>query len=115
MTSAPTSGAAAATERQAGQIESATWAIFLIWVGVAMLADVPWGWFLLGTGALVTAAQFARWQMGLKIEGFWVACGAVFLAGGLWRLLELPWPLAPILLVLLGVALLCKVVAGAGR
>ena len=92
------------------QIDSAAWAVFFIWVGVTMLAHVPWGWFLIGVGALILGAQISRWQMGLKVEGFGIACGAIFLAGGAWELLALQWPLAPVLLILLGGYLLRKAV-----
>jgi hypothetical protein len=97
------------------QIDSIAWAAFFIWIGIAMLAEVPWGWFVLGIGVLVLTSQFGRWQMGLSIEAFWVACGAVFLAGGLWNLLNLPWPLAPILLILLGLGLVAKAIVEARR
>jgi hypothetical protein len=97
------------------KIGSIAWAVFFIWVGIAMLAEVPWGWFLLGVGVLILAAQLVLWQMSLKFEGFWIACGLVFVAGGVWTLLQLPWPLAPILLILLGVALLGKTIVGAKR
>lgn len=103
------------TSARARQIDSVAWALFFIWVGVAMLEQVPWGWFLLGVGVLTLAAQFARWQADVKIEGFWVACGTVFLAGGVWTLLDLPWPLVPVLLILLGVALLGKAIGRIGR
>ncbi len=95
---------------RARQLDSVAWALFFIWVGVSMLVPIPWGWFLVGVAVLILAVQFARWQMGMTIEGFWVACGAVCLAGGLWNVLELPWPLAPILLILLGMALLGRAV-----
>jgi hypothetical protein len=108
-------GSPAETNGRAQQIDSIAWAVFFIWVGVAMLAQVPWGWFLLGVGILVLVAQLARWQMDMKIEVFWVACGTVLVAGGLWNLLDLPWPLAPILLILLGVALLGKAIADVSR
>ncbi len=100
---------------RARQLDSIAWAAFFIWVGVTMLAQVPWGFFLLGVGVLILAVQFARWQMDMTIEGFWAACGAVFLAGGAWELLELPWRLAPILVILLGVWLLGKAVVGVTR
>jgi hypothetical protein len=73
------------------------------------------GWFFTGVALLILSRQFARRLMGLEVEGFWVACGAVFLVGGLWTLLNLPWPLAPLLLILLGVAMLGKVVIGLRR
>jgi hypothetical protein len=75
-----------------------------------MLAELPWGSFLLGVGALILAAEFVRWQMGLRVERFWIIGGTIFLAGGLWRILELPWPLTPILIILLGAGLLGKTV-----
>ncbi len=68
--------------KSAQQIESVAWAIFFIWVGVTvLLAHVRWEWFILGIGVLILAAQLARWLMDMEIQGFWVACGVVFLAG----------------------------------
>jgi hypothetical protein len=99
----------------AGRIDALAWAVFFIWVGIAMLVAVPWGWFLLGIGVIILAAQFARWQLDIDIEAFWVACGAVFFAGGLCTLLALPWPLAPILIIVLGVWLLGKAIVDAKR
>ena len=99
----------------ARRIDSVAWALFFIWIGLAVLADMPWGWFFVGVGIVIFAAQIARSRVGMKLEGFWLACGTVFLAGGLWTLLKLPWPLAPILLILLGVALLGRVLLGLGR
>jgi hypothetical protein len=46
------------------------------------LAQLAWGWFLRGVGVLILAAQIARWQMDMEVEGFWLACGIVFLVGG---------------------------------
>lgn len=66
-------------------------------------------------GVLILGTQLVRFLMDLKIEGFWIACGSVFLAGGLWKLLNLPWPLSPILLIVLGVVLLGKAVGGFSR
>jgi hypothetical protein len=87
----------------------------LIWVGIATLLAVPWGWFLVGVGILILAVQFAHWQIDNKLDGFWIACGVVFLAGGVWVLLELPWPLAPILIILFGVVLLGKTLVDVRR
>lgn len=96
-------------------LDSIVWAILLIWVGVAMLAEFSRGWFMLGVGALILAAQLARWLMGLRLEGFWAACGVAFVAGGAWTILDLPWPLTPMLFIALGAALLAKAVADARR
>ena len=111
----PAFGEGSSAEKSETGLSSIAWAVFFIWVGIAILANLPSGWFLIGVGILIVATQFARWLMDMKIEGFWVACGAVFLAGGLWTLLNLPWPLAPILLILFGVVLLGKAVIGFRR
>lgn len=108
-------GSSTEMSERARQLDSVAWAVFFIWVGIAMLAQLPWGWFLVGVSVIILAVQIARWQMDMKIEGFWIACGTVLLAGGLWNLLDLPWPLAPILLILLGVALLGKAVVAVRR
>ena len=71
---------------------------------------LPWAWFLVGVGVFILGAQICRWQMSLKVDGFGVASGVIFLAGGVWELLALQWPLAPILLILLGGYLLRKAV-----
>lgn len=102
------------TER-AQQLDSIVWAVFFMWIGIGMLAAVPWGWFLIGVGALIGVAQLARWQIGMAADAFWVACAAVILAAGLWEVLRLPWPLAPLLLIALGVWLLAKTIIGANN
>jgi hypothetical protein len=106
----PTSfpGSPAGKSERGEYLSYSAWAAFFIWAGVSILAALPWGWFLLGVGVLVLIAQFARWQMGLQIEGFWVGCGIVFLAGGIWNVLSLPWPLSAILLIGLGAIMLGK-------
>ncbi len=40
-----------AAERSA-TIGSVAWAIFFIWVGIAMLENFPWGWFLWASASL---------------------------------------------------------------
>ncbi len=99
----------------ARRIDATAWALFFIWVGIAMLMEVPWGWFLVGVGVLTLAAQLFHWQMDNKIDRFWIACGVVFLAGGVWMLLQIQWPLAPLLIILLGVVLLGKALIGVTR
>lgn len=47
--------------------------------------------------------------MGNRINRFWIACGLVFLVGGVWMVLKIQWllapMLAPILMILLGAVL----------
>ncbi len=97
------------------QLDQIAWAVFFMWVGFALLVELPWGWFFLGIAVQILAVQFARWQMGESVDGFWVACGVAFLLGALWQLLGLAWPLLPVLLILLGAVLLGKVVISTWR
>ena len=94
------------------KLDAVGWAVFLIWVGFAFLFDIGWGWGLLGVAAIILGETVIRWSMNLNIEGFWVVVGLMFLAGGLWELLQVPWPLAPILIIGCGVAVLWGVFSG---
>jgi hypothetical protein len=114
----PPSGQGSSTEKSelARQLDSTARAIFVIWIGIAMLLAISWGWFLVGLGILILAEQLARSQMNIKIEGFWVAWGALFLVGGLWTVLNITsWPLAPIVLIVLGIVLLGKAIISIKR
>ena len=114
----PTSSQGSSTEKSelTRHLDSIAWAAFFIWIGIAMLLAIPWGWFVVGLGILILAAQLARLQMNIKIEGFWVTWGAVFLIGGLCTVLNLAsWPLAPIVLILLGVVQLAKAIMSIRR
>ncbi len=105
----PTSFPVSPTENTERARHLGSVALFFIWAGVSILASLTWGWFLLGIGVLAVVAQLARWRMGIEIEGFWVGCGIVFLAAGIWSLLDLPWPLSAIMLIALGAVLLGRV------
>lgn len=95
-------------DEHARQIDAAAWAVFFIWVGIVMLAGMPWAWFLVGVGILIVGAQIVRQQRGLKIEMFGVIVGLIMLAAGVWDLVALPLPLMPIILIVLGGYLLWK-------
>jgi hypothetical protein len=90
------------------QIDSAAWAVFFIWVGIVMLAGLPWDWFLVGIGVLILGTQVLRRQSNLRIETFSIVIGLIILAAGAWDLLSLPLPLMPIVLIALGAYLLWK-------
>jgi hypothetical protein len=46
-----------------GKVSSVAWAVFFIWVGIAMLANFPWGWFPLGVGILLRDGIFCNWPV----------------------------------------------------
>jgi len=97
----------------AHQLDAIAWALFLLWIGIAVLAKIGWGWSLLGISAIILGAQATLWRKVEKVDAFAVVCGLVFLVGGTWELFGLTWPLAPVLLILLGVGMLWNAVFGA--
>jgi hypothetical protein len=88
------------------KLDAAGWSLFFIWTGIAFLTDVGWGPGLLGVGIITLGAQAARKYFGLKLEGFWIAVGFFFVAGGIWELYKIQFELWPILCVIAGIALL---------
>ncbi|SDA89395.1 hypothetical protein [Mesorhizobium qingshengii] len=90
------------------RIDTAAWAAFLIWFGASILANVGWGWFLAGLGIIVLSAQATLRIASEKNDGLWLICGAVFIVAGIWEIFNLQWPLAPLLIILLGVGLLWR-------
>ena len=94
------------------KFDAVGWALFLIWVGLALLSDVGWGWGLLGVAAIILGETAIRWKMSLKIVGFWVVVGLIFLLGGLWELFHVSWPLAPVLIIGCGLAVLWGAFSG---
>ena len=91
------------------------WSLFFIWIGIALLLKVDAGIGLLGIGIITLGMQTARKYFNLKLEGFWVVVGLLFVIGGIWDLFEAKVSLVPILLILGGLALLVKTVKGKPR
>jgi hypothetical protein len=96
----------------ARRIDGLGWALAFIWAGVALLADIGWGWLLAGLGVIILGAQAALRMSRARTSGFWIACGVVLLGSGVWELLRLQWPLAPVLFILVGVAILFSALGG---
>jgi hypothetical protein len=82
------------------------WGLFFIWVGVAWITDVGWGIGLLGVAAITLGMQVARKISGEAVEGFWVLVGIGFAVAGFWELWAGQLPLAPFVLIIIGLALL---------
>ncbi len=100
------------THDPGAQLGAAGWGFFLIWLGIVFWADLGIGLALMGMGIITLAAQAARRLAKLPLEGFWIGVGMLFLAGGVWDLLDITVPLAPLLLVAAGIILIMGVVTG---
>lgn len=95
------------------KIDAVGWGIFLIWMGVAFLANISWGIGLIGVGIIIVGGQVARKYFALPVERFWMIIGIVFLAWGVVELLSIqygagvliPGGVLPILFIVAGIAL----------
>ncbi len=88
------------------RLDAVGWALFFIWIGVAWIAEVGIGIALLGVAAITLAMQLLRKRRGLKVEIFWVVAGVALGIGGLWEFFDIQMPLAPLVLIIAGIALL---------
>ena len=88
------------------KLDAVSWGLFFIWVGVALFLALGLGAGLIGVGVITLGAQLARKAFGLTFEGFWLVAGLAFLGGGVWALLGFGWALVPVLLVLVGAAII---------
>ena len=85
------------------------WALFLIWIGIAFLGSFEIGISLLGIGVITLGMQIYRAVAKVRVEGFWVVVGILFLVGGFWELFEPDLPLVPVLLIVAGLVLLLSI------
>src|SRR5579864_8607764 len=94
------------TDTLGRQLDSVSWGLFIIWIGIALLTNVGWGWGLLGVAAIILGGVVIRRFKSLPIHGFWVAMRIVLLVCALWELFAVSWPLIPVLLIAFGMAVL---------
>lgn len=86
------------------------WALFFIWIGVALLLNVGFHIGLLGVGIIILAMQGVRLSSKQKLEWGWVVVGLLFVIGGLGGLFEMRRSLMPILFIVAGVVLIISII-----
>ncbi|MCP4400407.1 MAG: hypothetical protein GY801_24260 [bacterium] len=92
------------------KLSAAGWGLFFVWIGLAWLLNVGNGVGLLGVGIIILGMQAVRKVFHLKPEGFWLVVGGLFVAGSLSELLKVELPLAPVFVIIAGVAVLVSLV-----
>lgn len=92
------------------QLDAGTWGVFFLWIGISFLVHVPWGVWLLGVGVILLGAQLARRMLDLRVDGFWLVAGALFLVGGISDVAPFGIDIAiiPALCILAGIILLAR-------
>jgi hypothetical protein len=95
------------------RLEEMAWALFLIMTGALWLApkaQVPEGTWLAGLGIILLGLNAARRLHGLKMSGFGLIIGSAALVAGIGRMLGRDLPYVPVLLIVLGTALVITAV-----
>ena len=101
------------TENNLGhKLSSTGWALFFIWIGIAFIAKFTIGIGMLGIGIITLGIQAARKSYNLKVEGFWLIIGLLFVLGGAGKAFEVKIPIVPIVFILAGLALLYSIFKG---
>jgi len=98
------------TQKFADQLSTVGWSLFLIWVGIALLMKLDTSIGLLGVGIIILLVQGARKCFNLKLEVFWIVIGLLFVIGSLWEIYKPNLPLVPVLLIVVGAALLVSAI-----
>lgn len=94
------------TSTFARSVDSIGWALFFIWVGVALLANFSWTVSLIGTAAIILAVQVTLFFRGERLDVFMAAVGVVLLIGAFADVYGSPWSLFPTLLIVIGIAMM---------
>lgn len=96
----------------AHKLDALAWSFFFIWIGIALLSNIGWGIGLVGVGIVILGKQATRKYMGLSFETLGVVCGALFVLGGGWELLNVRVSLVPVVCLVAGLALLASALFG---
>ena len=88
------------------KLEAGAWGLFFVWMGVSWWAGFSWGVGLLGVALITLGAQVLRRAYKLAVEPFWIVVGLCFGVGGIWEFLGTDTSAVPIVLIIVGGALL---------
>jgi hypothetical protein len=99
----------------ARSVDAIGWAVFFMWVGIALLASFSWTVSLVGTAAIILAVQGTLLFRGERLDVFMAAIGVVLLIGAFADVYGSPWSLFPALLIVIGIAMLVDTLRGGRR
>ncbi len=91
------------------RLETTSWGLFLIMLGgFALLPAVPQGTWLLGAGVIMLGLNAARLVAGIRVSMFTVVLGTVALLSGLGSVYGISLPVGPLLVILIGLAIIVR-------
>ncbi len=91
------------------RLESISWGFFLIMLGgFALLKSVPEGTWLVGAGIIMLGLNALRLLLGIRIGWTTVILGTVALLSGLGSVYGVSIPVGPLLVILIGLAIILR-------
>jgi len=91
------------------QLNAISGGLLLIWIGFAILVNIGWGTGLIVVGVIILGEQAARRYYSVKFENSWVIAGTISFLAGFLILFGVEESLVPILLIIIGIALLITI------
>jgi hypothetical protein len=93
------------------RLETVSWGLFLIMLGgLAFLKDVPEGTWLIGVGVIMLGLNAVRLIAGIRVSWFTLILGTIALLAGLSSVLGVDIPVGPLLIILVGLAIIVRAV-----
>ena len=92
------------------RLESVSWGLFLIMIGGLALAPspIPQGTWLIGAGIIMLGLNGLRLLLGIRASGFTLILGTIALASGIGSVYGIDIPVWPLLLILIGLAVIVR-------
>jgi hypothetical protein len=91
------------------RLETVGWGLFLIMIGgFALLKEVPEGTWLIGAGLIMLGLNAVRLMVGIRASWFTLIVGTIALLSGLGSVLGVDIPVGPLLIVLIGLAIIVR-------
>lgn len=91
------------------RLETVGWGLFLIMLGgFALVPDVPEGTWLIGAGLIMLGLNAIRLLVGIRPSWFTLILGTIALLAGLSSVLGVDIPVGPILIILIGLAVIVR-------
>jgi hypothetical protein len=91
------------------RLKTVSWGLFLIMLGGLFLVPaVPPGTWLIGAGVIMLGLNAVRLVAGIRASWFSLILGTIALLAGIGSVLGIDMPVGPILIILIGLAIIVR-------